>query len=658
MILINKRRGLKTLSAVVFLILVGFVAIGCGKKILTKCASESCATESTETVPLIPRETIFGNPERSGPQLSPDGSMFAYLAPDEGVMNVWVKTVGKEDDHTVTADRNRGIMGYFWAPNGSQILYVQDRDGDENWHVYSVPAIGGEPLNLTPIEGVRASIVSVDPEFPDEILVGLNDRIPQFHDIYRINLGTGERTLEVQNDIGAAGWIADHEFKVRIAQVPTPEGGYKLLHRTSSDAEWAELLSWGGDDALSTGAFGFARDNQTLFMINSVGSNTAELRTYHVPTGTEEVIASDPNYDIGGLMIQPRTYKLQAVAYVKDRMEWHALEPGFEQHLDNLKSLHHGDYYITNRDRQDDNWLVRFTQDTGPVVYYKYNREKGEGTFLFSSRPKLMDQPLAKMKPVTFDARDEINIHGYLTLPVGSDGKNLPTVINVHGGPWARDSWGYNPEVQWLANRGYAVFQINFRGSSGYGKDFTNAGDREWGGKMQDDITDGTKWLIDQGVADPEKIAIYGGSYGGYAVLAGVTKTPDLYTCGIDLFGPSNLITFLNTIPPYWESFRIVMYQRIGHPEEDIDFLKSRSPLFQVDKIQVPMLIVQGANDPRVKKEESIQIRDALLNAGKQVEYMEFPDEGHGFARPENRIKYYSAAEKFLAEHLGGRFEE
>jgi len=622
--------------------------------ILISCTPKTTTTETA----LIPRDVLFGNPEKASPQLSPNGEMLAYQAPDEGVMNVWVKTVGKDDDKVITHDRHRGIMGYFWAPNGEQILYIQDKDGDENWRIYSVSVTGGEARNLTPLDGIRAQIIAVDIDFPDEILIGLNNRIPQLHDVYRLNLKTGEMTLEAQNDMGVMGWIADHTFTLRIAMVPTPDGGIMLLHRENAKAQWAPLLKWGNEDALSTGAFGFAKDNQTLFMINSIGRNTAELRTFNVKTKEEKVIASDPNYDVGGLMIEPRTWKLKAVRFSKDRAEWQALDEEMKPHLEALKNLHRGDFYVMGYDYDYKTWLVFYDVDNGPVVYYSYDVETKKGTFLFTTRPELEGLPLVEVKPVTVTARDGLEIHCYLTLPKDCDANNLPAILNIHGGPWWRDSWGYDPVCQWLANRGYAVMQVNFRGSTGYGKEFVAAGDKEWGGKMQDDVTDATKWLISEGIADPEKIGIFGGSYGGFAVLCGLTREPDLYACGVDFFGISNLITWLNTFPPYWEPIKPMMYKRIGHPEADSVMLKERSPINHIDKIKAPLIVAQGKNDPRVPLAEALQIKEALEKAGKTVEYHEFADEGHGFARPENRLKFFAVVEKFLAKHLGGRFEE
>ena len=591
------------------------------------------------------------------PRISPDGKRLAYIAPDEEVLNVWVKTIGSNDDKPITRDRGRGIRGYFWARNNEQIVYVQDKDGDENWHIYLISADGGEAIDLTPETGIQARIVAVNRNFPDVILIGINNRQPQLHDVYRVNLKTGEKTLEVQNDIGVVHWIADRNLTVRIGQVPTPDGGFMLLHRSGNGGDWEKLMSWGTEDALSTGAVSFTRDNKTLYMVNSVNSNAAQMRTIDVETGAETVVAYDETYDVSDIIIHPITYQLQAVAFTKERTHWHLLDESIEDDFDALTNLHRGDFEVVDRDDADNTWVVAYVQDIGPVVYYTYDRIKKEGKFLLSTRPKLDEWKLAEMKPVKYTARDGMVINGYLTLPLGVEPKNLAAILYIHGGPWVRDTWGYEPLAQWLANRGYAVLQVNYRGSTGYGKEFTNAGDKEWGGRMQDDITDGAEWLVGEGIADPQRLGIYGGSYGGFAVLSALTKTPTLFKCGVDIVGPSNLITFQNTIPPYWEPVRPLMYKRIGHPEDDRELLEERSPLNHIDKIVSPLMIVQGANDPRVKRSESIQIRDALQNTGKKVEYMEFSDEGHGIVRPESQLKYYAASEKFLADNLGGRFE-
>ncbi|MCG8422423.1 MAG: S9 family peptidase [Proteobacteria bacterium] len=611
-----------------------------------------------DAVELIPREILIGNPTRAQPKLSPDGKRLAYIAPHEGVLNVWVRTVGQSDDKVVTSDKKRGIRVYFWALSGKRILYLQDKGGDENFHVYAVPAGGGEAVDLTPIDGIRAQIVAVERSRPNEILVGINDRNPQLHDVYKINIATGQRHLVQKNHINAVGWIADHTMRVRVAQVITPDGGIKLLHRSAGQKTWQEILVWEAEDLFTSGGLSFARDNRTLYIMSTAGSNATELRALDVWTKKQQIIASDRTADVREIVIHPTNYKIQAVGFTRARTEWKVLDPAIKDDFAALAKLHAGDFDVVNRDDADKTWLIAYTQDKGPIAYYAYDRAKKAGTFLFSHRPELENLPLAEMKPVSYKARDGLTIHGYLTTPVGVDAKNLPAVIFPHGGPWYRDEWRFHPLVQILANRGYAVLQPNFRGSTGYGKEFLNAANREWGGKMQDDITDGTKWLIEQGVADASRICIMGGSYGGYATLMGLAKEPDLYACGVDIVGVANLITWMKTIPPYWIPFRHVLYQRVGNPETEADFLKSRSPVFLADRIKAPLLIAQGANDPRVPKAESTQIRDALQKVGREVHYMEFADEGHGFARPENRLKFLAAAEKFLAAKIGGRYEE
>jgi dipeptidyl aminopeptidase/acylaminoacyl peptidase len=370
------------------------------------------------------------------------------------------------------------------------------------------------------------------------------------------------------------------------------------------------------------------------------------------------VIAADPHYDVGNVMTNPDTYEIQAVAFNRDRVEWTVLDEAIQLDFDRIRDIHQGDFFITSRDNADQTWVVAFTVDNGPVPYYTYNRETQTSTFLFDNQPELSKYTLAHTQPVTFSARDGLTIHGYLTLPEGEQHEHLPMILNVHGGPWARDEWGYNPEAQWFANRGYACLQVNFRGSTGYGKDFLNAGNREWGRNMHNDLVDAADWAVQQGIADAKKIAIYGGSYGGYAALAGATFSPDVFCCAVDIVGPSNLLTLIKTIPPYWSTFLATFHTRVGNPDTEEEFLKSRSPLFKVDQIKIPMLIAQGANDPRVKQAESEQIVEAMKSKGISHEYLLFPDEGHGFAKPENRITFYKAAEKFLAQHLGGRYEQ
>ncbi len=616
------------------------------------------AVVQADLPPLIPRETFFGNPDKANPQISPDGKRLAYLAPDEGVLNVWVRTIGQTDDRAVTKDRKRGIRAYFWAQNNEQIIYLQDKDGDENWHVYTVTLKTNEEKDVTPFPNVQARIEAVEQKYPNEILVSINNRDPQLHDVHKVELTTGALTLVAKNEEGFIGWNADHEYKVRAAAKINPDGGIALVVRDTPESAWRQLAAWGPEDTLTSGPVAFTPDGKALYVINSTGSNAGELREMDTTSGKEKVLASDETYDVADIVIHPAKHHIQAVAFTKERLSWKVLDPTVSDDFAAIAKIRDGDFHVLNRDHADRTWLVSFEVDNGPIYYYAFDRTEKKGELLFTNRKNLEGLTLAKMKPISFKARDGLTVHGYLTLPPGMEPKNLPMVLNVHGGPWSRDTWGYDGEIQWLANRGYAVFQVNFRGSTGYGKKFLNAADREWGGKMHDDLVDGVAWAVKEGVADPKRIGIFGGSYGGYATLVGLTFTPDLFACGVDIVGPSNLITFQETIPPYWKPFEPIFWARVGHPVKDAEFLKSRSPLFKVDQIKKPLLIAQGANDPRVKKSESLQMVDALKRAGKVVEYVEYSDEGHGFARPENRLNFYGRAERFLAEHIGGRCQD
>lgn len=612
-----------------------------------------------ELPPLIPREILFGNPEKTSPQLSPDGKYMAYIAPHNGVLNVWVKTVGKEDDRVVTDDRKRGIRAYIWAEDSKHILYIQDRDGDENWHVYSVDLTAPKEApvirDLTPFQGIQAQILGTHKKFPDEILIAMNLRDRRLHDVYRINLKTGAVILDTPNPGDVVGWIYDSNFVIRACQAALPDGGGELRIRKDDKSEWTKLISWGPDDECE--AITFTKDGKGMYIFHNITTDLAVLYKKDLETGKEEKIFEPKGADVFRVVIHPDEYYPQAVATNRFRVQWHILDNSIKEDFDNISKLTDGDFFITNRSGDDKVWLVSFTKDTGPVYYYAYDRTSKKGTFLFTHQPKLEGLTLAPMKPVVIKARDGLELVAYLTLPVGVPPKNLPLVLNVHGGPWSRDTWRYHPEAQWLANRGYACLQVNFRGSAGFGKKFLNAGNREWGAKMHDDLIDAVNWAIKQGIADPKKIAIYGGSYGGYAALVGAAFTPDVFCCAVDIVGPSNLVTLLKSIPPYWAPLLNMFKHRVGDPDKEKEFLESRSPLFKAHQIRIPLLIAQGANDPRVKMSESEQIVQAVRKAGKEVQYIVFPDEGHGFARPENRMKFYAVAEAFLAKYLGGRAE-
>lgn len=609
----------------------------------------------TELPPLIDREILFGNPEKTSPRLSPDGKYLAYIAPDENnVLQVQLRTVGEADDRQITADKKRGIRIFLWTYSGEELIYLQDTDGDENWHLFLVNIQSNLVRDLTPFQGVQAWPIAVDRNFPNEILVGMNISDRRKHDVYRINLKNGAVELDTDNPGNIVGWTADAQFQVRAATATTADGGSELLFRETADKSWESLRSWGPDD--EGGAVMFSENGKILYIIGNHDANAGRLIALDLETKQETAIASDPEYDVGGIVVHPTKREIQAVSFYKDKQEWQILDQSIAADFEAIGKFRPGEFSVTSRNLADTTWLISYMTDDGPYYYYAFDRTSKTFTFLFSNQPKLEGLPLSSMAPISYTARDGLTIHGYLTKPIGVS-TPVPTVLLVHGGPWGRDTWGYDPEAQWLANRGYAVLQINFRGSAGYGKAFLNAGNREWAGKMHDDLLDGVNWLVETGISQPDKIAIMGGSYGGYAALVGVTFTPDVFACAVDIVGPSNVITLLQTIPPYWEPIKAIFYHRVGNLETEPEFLKSRSPLFFVDRIQKPLLIGQGANDPRVKESESEQIVNAMKQAGKPVEYVLYTDEGHGFARPENRLHFYAIAEEFLAKYLGGRFE-
>lgn len=626
--------------------------------ILCAAVALSTITCSKKETKLIPIEILAGNPERISPQVSPDGTMMSYIAPENDVLNVWVKTIGKKDDRVVTRDDNRGIRRYFWAKDSKHIMYLQDIGGNENWRLYGVNLETDEIEDLTPFDEVQVRILAVDKNFPHEILIEMNKENPRVHDVYKLDITTAELEMVARNPGNVISWLQDSELKVRSATAATPEGGFDLLYRKSEDATWEKLLTWDAENGLSSEAVDFTKDGEELYLIDSRDANAGRLVRLNIESGDIEIIAQDPQYDVYQTVIHPDSREVQAVGFMRARIDWKVLDESIADDMKKIAKLDDGDFYLTSRDSADKTWLIGFTQDDGPVTYYAYNRESKKGTFLFSHMPALEEYTLAPMEPVSFESRDGLNIHGYLTFPVGKPRTNLPMVLYVHGGPWSRDSWGYDYNAQWLANRGYIAFQVNFRGSTGYGKKFLNAGDKEWGGKMHDDLVDAVNWAVEQGFADAGKVAIYGGSYGGYAALVGATFTPDLFRCAVDVVGPSNLVSLINSIPPYWSSLLATFHKRVGNPDTEAEFLKSRSPLFKVDQIKIPILIAQGANDPRVKQAEAEQIVAAMEQNGLEYEYLLFSDEGHGFAKPENRLKFMAAADRFLAKHLGGRFEE
>ncbi len=651
--LIRDRRALQvTLSAGVL------TTLACGTLLLA-------AEEPKMEVPLIARDVIFGNPERTGPQISPDGKQIAYIAPVDGVMNLWVgNATDIKNAKPVTADKGRGITQYFWAYDNSHILYLQDQGGNENWSVFSVSLTDGKTTNLTPMPNVAAQISGVSAKIPNEILVGVNDRNPQLHDLWRINISTGERKLVAENP-GFAGFVTDDDYNARLALAMTPDGGMSV-QKSASDGAWANFAKISMEDSLTTGPTSLDATGQNIYMIDSRGRNTAALTLVNLETGASKLIAENPKADVDGVLIQPTTKALQAVSFNYLRTEWVVLDKSIEADFAALKQVTDGDFQIASRTYDDSKWIVSYVMDDGPVRFYLYDRPAKKTTFLFTNRPALEDLTLAKMHPVVIKSRDGLDLVSYLSLPPQTDSDNdatpnqpLPMVLLVHGGPWARDEWGYNGLHQWLANRGYAVLSVNFRGSTGFGKDFINASNMEWGAKMHNDLLDAVDWAVGRKIADPSKVAIMGGSYGGYATLVGVTMTPDKFACGVDIVGPSSIVTLLNTIPPYWQPMIEMFTTRVGdhRTDEGRKFLEERSPLTHVANIKKPLLIGQGANDPRVKVSESEQIVAAMKEKKLPVTYVVYPDEGHGFVRPENKLSFFAITEAFLGQHVGGRVE-
>jgi len=608
------------------------------------------------TNPLIPREVLFGNPTRTSPAISPEGTRLAWIAPHHGVLNVWIRTIGGDDDRVVTADDERGIRSFTWAFDRRHLLYIQDRGGDENWRLYATDLIDGGTRDLTPFEGVQAEIVRLHEEHPDDVLVALNRDNAELHDVYRLRLGSGELEKVVENP-GFVGWVADDSLHVRAGIAPTPDGGMIVMVRDTVDADWRPLHQVAQEDSLATSPLAFSSDGSRLLTITSKDANAGRLVWLDIENGSASVVAADDQYDVSTVWLHPDTHEPQLVGFLRDRLDWTVVDEGITDDIAVLEALDPGELNLLGRNLADDVWLVAYDHDAGPVSYHSYDRTTKRATFLFVHRPELDDYELADMVPFTLDARDGLTLHGYITFPPGVPRADLPAVLNVHGGPWARDTWGFDPTTQWLANRGYACVQVNYRGSTGYGKDFVNAGDKEWGAKMHTDLLDTVEFVAEQGWVDRGRVAIFGGSYGGYAALVGATFTPDVFACAVDIVGPSNLETLLASIPPYWAPLVAQFHTRMGDPDVDGDLLRERSPLFRIDQLSIPLLIAQGANDPRVKQAESEQIVAALEEKGIDHTYLLFEDEGHGFAKPENRLRFYAGAERFLAEHLGGRNE-
>ena len=640
----------------------------------TLSAVSRLPAQQKQLPPLIDREVFFGDPEYAGAQVSPDGRHISFLKTHRGQLNVWVTRINEPltAARPITADSTRPVPGYFWSQDGKWVLFVQDRGGNENFHVFAVdPTAAPEPVtgvpparDLTPHGAVQAQIVAVPEATPGQILVAINDRDASKHDVYRVDIATGERKLVFRNDAGIIGFTADLAGSVRLGTRVSDTGESELL-RIVSETEATPIVRLPCDIFRSCAPVRFHKDNRRIYLITAApGSDLTQLVLHDVESGQQEIVESDPEkqVDFGGVEFSDATDELVATYYLGDRLRIYPKDERFAKDYAAVKAgVGNGDIYFASSTNDDRLQVVSVTSDVDPGATYLYDRSTGRVKLLYRPYPKLPTEHLASMRPVRYRARDGLEISAYLTLPKGVEPRGLPAIVLPHGGPWGRDVWGYDAFAQFLANRGYAVLQPNFRGSTGYGAKFLDAGNNEWGtGAMQHDITDGVAWLIEQGIADRARIGIMGGSYGGYATLAGLAFTPEIYAAGVDIVGPSNIITLLESIPPYWAPLKKAFDLRVGDMSDPVDLerLKQQSPLHSATRITAPLLVIQGANDPRVKKRESDQIVVALRDLGRRVEYVVAPDEGHGFAGRVNRIAMMVAIEKFLASHLKGRFQQ
>jgi dipeptidyl aminopeptidase/acylaminoacyl peptidase len=630
-------------------------------------ALPSATAPDLSKVPLIPRTTLFGNPVKSSGKISPDGKSFAFIAPRDGVMNLWVAPIGDvAAAKPLTAEKKRPIRQYFWSPDSRQLLFINDAGGDENFLLYGVDITTAAVRSLTPFQKTRVRIIQVSPDVPDRILIGVNNRDPKWHDIYSLDLASGKLTPVLMNTGDYADFMVDQKLVIRGASKSRDDGGADYYRVVDNKVEAKPFESVGLDDSLTTAPLGYTSDGKTLYWIDSRDRETAALIAQDVASGKRTIVGSDPRADIGEAISDPRTGKVLAYGVEYLRNEWKPLDKSVGADIVFLESKLKGDIGVTSQTLDNSKWTVAVDPVTSPSSVWLYDRKTRALTKLYTGRPALENMPLAAMYPVEIKSRDGKTLPSYLTLPPGTDADGdgrpnapVPLVLLVHGGPWGRDNYGYDGIHQLLANRGYAVLSPNFRASTGFGKSFVKAGDLQWGRAMHDDLIDATDWAISNGITSSDKVAIMGGSYGGYATLAGVTMTPDKFACGVDIVGPSNLETLLKTIPPYWTAIRTQFYKRMGDPNtaEGLALLKERSPLYYADKISKPLLIGQGANDPRVNVAESEQIVTAMKTRSIPVTYVVFPDEGHGFARPANNLAFFGITEQFLGKCLGGRAE-
>ena len=624
--------------------------------IFFSCTNENTKQKINEIViaKQIPLEDFFKNPEKSSYQISPNGSFYSFMAPYKNRMNIFIQKIGDSSITQITFEEARDIAGYFW-PNNEQIVFLKDEGGDENFHLFGVNIDGSNTISFTDFEGVRAQIIDDLPDQKNFVIIGLNKRNKQVFDPYRLNLKSGEISLLAENPGNIQGWMFDHDGKLRVATAIVDGVNQSILYRENEEDEFKTIITTNFKEGFNPQFFTF--DNKNIIGSSNLGRDKYAIVEFD-PINAKEVrvLYANDDYDVNGAGYSRKRKVITAAYFESWKSERHYFDSTSKVTFEKIqKQLSGYEIGITGINKDENIFILRTYSDKSLGAYYIYNSEDDKMEKIVEVSPWIDENEMSNQLPINYQSRDGLKINGYLTLPKGynmENAKNLPVVINPHGGPWARDSWGFNPEIQFLANRGYAVLQMNFRGSTGYGRKFFEASFKKWGREMQDDITDGTQWLIDKGIADSTRIAIYGGSYGGYATLMGLVKEPKMYAAGVDYVGVSNMFTFMKTIPPYWEPMLEMMYEMVGDVEKDSVMLKEVSPVFHVDKIKAPLFIAQGKNDPRVNVDESDQMVKAMKEKGIKVEYLVKDDEGHGFRNEENKFDFYRAMEKFLNTQL------
>ncbi|MCK5127708.1 MAG: S9 family peptidase [candidate division Zixibacteria bacterium] len=629
----------KTNLLLVSLLILAFGLSGCGG---------GPSTDSS----LIPIDTLFGIGDKISPLMSPDCEHIAYLALADGVMNVHLTETGADNNQPLTDDSLYGIRKFVWAADSRHILYLQDKLGNGNLRLYDVDISNGEHRDLTPFDHIRVQIITINKKFPNKVLFAMNKDNPRAYNVYELDLISGNFDLVAENPGTIIGWLANSQMKVYGCVKLNKSGRYEFMVVDPAAGGWKKIIEWNQEDMQDSSPIGFSKDSKTAYILDSRDANTGRLLEVNIESGDTKVIAEDPVFNVNGVIIHPETFEIQAVTFARQREETIVLDESIRDDIETIKKLHQGDYFISSRSADDKKWLIGFKNDVGSVPFYIYDRDTRKAEFQFYHYPELNDHKLAPMEPVTFTSRDSMLLYGYMTYPTGGNRKNLPVIIYVHDGPWSRDSWRFHPEVQWLANRGFACFQINYRGSTGYGKKYRQAGIRQWGKAMQDDLADGAKWIIEQGIANPDQIAIMGTGYGGYAALMASAKQSDLFACAIDISGYTNLVSLMNVIPPQNLQLKQLYFNRVGNVNYEQDMLNSISPLTYADSMNIPMLIVQGKLDRQVRHDEVDKIVESLKARNIDHEYLVFDNEGHGISQAGNRMLYYQTAESFLNKHL------